>query len=150
VLSEVAREFLKAATICGVSTDQFRTRDQIVGQMLKQYRPLSQLAIEELIAAKPPMLRKGIGSTYYFTQAGALAARESFPAPPEVPIVSERRIQGRGTTNLEMREYAETVGVRLWSGEVGRCSFCNHQNDHGVAKGAMRLCQVCFRRGERF
>ncbi len=150
MLSEAARDFLRAAMICGVSTELFREHDEIVKQMLRELRPLSHVAILELLSGSAPRIRRGPSGSFRFTQAGAIEARELFP-PPSIPAtILPRRIQGRGTTNVQMRDYAEKNGISLWAGEVGRCSFCGHENDHGLEKGGMRMCQVCFRRGTRF
>lgn len=150
MFSEATKDFLRAAVLAGVTTAQYRARDQIIAQMLRQYRPLSQLAIGELMEPGKECLRRGPAGSFYFTQEGALRARDLLTPEPLVPTPPPRRVQGRGATNVQMEEYAEATNVAIWSGQRARCSFCGHQNDHGLKSGPVHLCQVCFRKGRRF
>jgi hypothetical protein len=150
-LSEGAREFLRAATVSGVSLEKFRTRDQIIAQLMPVYRPNVQAHIVELSSGPSPLIRLGDGGKIYLTVQGGIAAQRLFASAESAGESSlyVRRIQRRGATNKEMAVYAASVGARLWQGESAICSACHEHNSFGVKSGRSRVCQLCFSRGIR-
>jgi len=150
-VSSGAREFLRAATIAGVSLERFRLREQIVAHMLPGLRSSMQVAIEELTSEPSPWIRLAEGGKIFLTPEGAIAAQRMFAEAETAgePSIFVRRIQRRGTTNKEMAEYAASIGARLWQGETAVCSNCHEHNSFGVKSGRARVCQLCFSRGVR-
>jgi hypothetical protein len=62
---------------------------------------------------------------------------------------SSRRLH-RGENNRAMRDYAERIGASYLVENGLRCSVCSHVESRFVARGRLRICQVCFAKGVRF
>jgi hypothetical protein len=153
-LSDLGRRVLKAAVLCGISTETACTGDLISTQLCLEDQRRVRDALRYLAQHDPPIMARAPGQGYTLTYQGSLVAKmvfaETVPRATDVTVPPER-VRSQAQLDREMDEYAASVGASVWHGDGGRCSMCGHSNSYGLQKGGKRLCQVCYKvRGRRF
>lgn len=150
-------DVLRASLICGMSLNNYCSRDTIETQIFEETRVNLKNIISSLIIFNPPLIEGWEEEeSYHFTVWGAEVAKYIIRTPrttyakkeiiQEIPKV---RI-GRGDNNRLMIEYAEQNNCTYVKTEPRRCTYCNHKNEFFIKKGANLICQICFSRGKRF
>lgn len=156
-LTAPQKDILRAGMISGWSTQSFCPKESIENQVMDTTITVLDKTIRELMNFDPPLVERGSnGLNYRFSKLGAIIAKEiiknvtPFPTPLKKPLKWVGTYTGRGENNQLMIDYAEEIGGAFVKKDPVRCSKCNHKNTIFIEKGKTILCQVCFKRGERF